>query len=277
MPSVVYIRQLSGSKGIVVIQQENLMRKPFVAGNWKMNTDRCSSVKLAEMIAAGSRGIAGKSVDVAVLPPFVYLQSVIETCKVGSAAVGAQDLYFEADGAYTGEISVSMLKDVGCIYVLCGHSERRNVIGESDELINKKVHAAVVGGLLPILCVGELLEQRQANQTFEVVSSQVKKGLAGLIAEKVSAVTLAYEPVWAIGTGLTATPKQAQEVHAMIRGLIGQLYDGEVAAQIRILYGGSVKPDNAAELMSEQDIDGSLVGGASLKADDFLAIINAAV
>ena len=277
MPSVVYIRQLSGSKGIVVIQQENLMRKPFVAGNWKMNTDRCSSVKLAEMIAAGSRGVTGKSVDVAILPPFVYLQAVIETCKVGSAAVGAQDLYFEADGAYTGEISVSMLKDIGCIYVLCGHSERRNVIGEGDDLINKKVHAAVLGGLLPILCVGELLEQRQANQTFEVVSSQIKKGLADLSTEKVSAVTVAYEPVWAIGTGLTATPKQAQEVHAMIRGLVGQLYDGEVAEQIRILYGGSVKPDNAAELMSEQDIDGSLVGGASLKADDFLAIVNAAV
>jgi triosephosphate isomerase len=170
-----------------------------------------------------------------------------------------------------------MLKDVGCLYCLCGHSERRHVIGETDELINKKVAAAITGGLLPILCVGELLEEREASQTNEVVTRQVKGGLAGLNAEKVQAVTIAYEPVWAIGTGLTATPEQAQEVHEFIRKLLGQMYNEEIAEEIRILYGGSVKPDNAAELMSQKDIDGSLVGGASMKADDFLAIIQAAV
>jgi len=253
------------------------MRKPFVAGNWKMNTDSRSSVELVKRIASGSAQVAGQDVTVAVCPPFVYLQAVTKALSASSIAVGAQDIYFEPKGAFTGEISVSMLKDVGCLYCLCGHSERRHVLGESDELINKKVTAAIGGGLLPILCVGELLEEREVSETNEVVTRQVKKGLAGLSAEKILAVTIAYEPVWAIGTGLTATPEQAQEVHDFIRKLLGQMYDDELAGEIRILYGGSVKPDNAADLMSQQDIDGSLVGGASLKADDFLAIIQAAV
>ena len=253
------------------------MRKPFVAGNWKMNTDSRSGVELAERIASGSAQVAGRGVTVAVFPPFVYLQAVTQALRSSSIAVGAQDIYFEPKGAFTGEISTSMLKDIGCSYCLCGHSERRHVLGESDELINKKVTAAIGGGLLPILCVGELLEEREASQTNEVVTRQVKKGLAGLSAEKIRAVTIAYEPVWAIGTGLTATPQQAQEVHDFIRKLLAQMYDDELAGEIRILYGGSVKPDNAADLMSQQDIDGSLVGGASLKADDFLAIIQAAV
>ena len=253
------------------------MRKPFVAGNWKMNTDSRSSVELVKRIASGSAQVAGQDVTVAVCPPFVYLQAVTKALSASSIAVGAQDIYFEPKGAFTGEISVSMLKDVGCLYCLCGHSERRHVLGESDELINKKVTAAIGGGLLPILCVGELLEEREVSETNEVVTRQVKKGLAGLSAEKILAVTIAYEPVWAIGTGLTATPEQAQEVHDFIRKLLGQIYDDELAGEIRILYGGSVKPDNAADLMSQQDIDGSLVGGASLKADDFLAIIQAAV
>ena len=253
------------------------MRKPFVAGNWKMNTDSNTGVALAENIASGSVQVAGQAVTVAVCPPFVYLQSVTKALRSSSIAVGAQDIYFESEGAFTGEINPSMLKDVGCSYCLCGHSERRHVIGESDELINKKVTAAIAGGLLPILCVGELLEEREASQTNDVVTRQVKEGLAGLSAEKLEAVTLAYEPVWAIGTGLTATPEQAQEVHEFIRKLLGQLYDEKIAEEIRILYGGSVKPDNAADLMSQKDIDGSLVGGASLKADDFLAIIQAAV
>jgi triosephosphate isomerase len=253
------------------------MRKPFVAGNWKMNTDSHSSVSLAEGIASGSSEIAGQSVDIAVFPPFVYLQFIVKTLGVSNIAVGAQDVYFEPDGAFTGEISVSMLKDIGCTYALCGHSERRHVIGETDELINKKVAAAISGGLLPVLCVGELLEERKASQTNEVVTRQVKKGLAGLSAEKISAVTIAYEPVWAIGTGLTATPEQAQEAHELVRKLLAKMYDAELAEEIRILYGGSVKPNNAAELMGRQDVDGSLVGGASLKADDFLSIIRAAV
>ena len=253
------------------------MRKPFVAGNWKMNTDSHSSVNLAESIASGFSEIADRSISVAVFPPFVYLPSVFKALSVSNLAVGAQDFYFEQNGAFTGEISVSMLKDIGCTFALCGHSERRHVIGERDELINKKVAAAISGGLLPILCVGELLDERKASQTNEVVTRQVKNGLAGLNAEKISAVTIAYEPVWAIGTGLTATPQQAQEAHELVRKLLAEMYDADLAEEIRILYGGSAKPDNAAELMAQQDVDGLLVGGASLNADDFLSIIRAAV
>jgi triosephosphate isomerase len=253
------------------------MRKPFVAGNWKMNTDSHSGVNLAKSIARGSLRITETEVNVALIPPFVYLQAVAGAVCGANVAIGAQDVYYEHRGAFTGEISPSMLKDVGCTYVLCGHSERRHVIGESDELINKKVSAVILGGLLPIFCVGELIEEREAEKTCEVVTRQIEKGLAGLSAEKVSAVTIAYEPVWAIGTGLTATPQQAQEVHAMIRKLIGKMYDTQLAQEIRIQYGGSVKPDNAAELMRQEDIDGLLVGGASLKAEDFLEITEAAV
>ena len=252
------------------------MRKPFVAGNWKMNTDNHTGVSLAAAIAAGSAEAGGNNVDIAVCPPFVYLEAVCRAANSSSVAIGAQDVYYEQKGAFTGEISTSMLKDVGCTYVLCGHSERRHVIGETDELVNKKVIAAINGGLLPILCVGELLEQRQASQTVEVVTRQIRTGLAQLSEEKALAVTIAYEPVWAIGTGLTATPQQAQEMHEMIRKLLGEIYDEKLAEVSRILYGGSANPGNAAELMAEKDVDGLLVGGASLKAEDFLAIIKAA-
>jgi len=253
------------------------MRKPFIAGNWKMNMDSHSGVNLAKGLASGLSESTGNSVDVAVIPPFVYISAVVEAVSSAKIAVGAQDIYTEEKGAFTGEISVAMLKDVGCTYALCGHSERRHVIGEKDDLINKKVSACISGGLLPILCVGELLEEREAEQTSEVVSRQIKAGLAGLSAEKVSAVTIAYEPVWAIGTGLTATPEQAQEVHALIRKMLGEMYDVELAGEIRIQYGGSAKPENASNLMAQEDVDGLLVGGASLKADYFLAIIHAAV
>jgi triosephosphate isomerase len=253
------------------------MRKPLVAGNWKMNTDSHLSVELAVQVAADSAEIAGRSVNVAVIPPFVYIPGVVRALSNTHIAVGAQDLYFEEKGAFTGEISAAMLKDIGCTYVLCGHSERRHVLGETDELINKKVNAAISGGLLPILCIGELIEQRQADETKEVVTRQLKAGLAGLNAEKASAVTIAYEPVWAIGTGLTATPQQAQQVHALIRKLLADIYDEQLAQEIRIQYGGSVKPANAAELMAQEDIDGALVGGASLKAKDFIEIIKGAV
>jgi len=252
------------------------MRKPFVAGNWKMNTDSHTSISLAESIVSGSLETAGQGVSVAVCPPFVYLQAVAKALSASSVAVGAQDIYIESQGAFTGEISASMLKDIGCSYALCGHSERRHVIGETDELINKKVAAAIGGGLLPILCVGELLAEREASQTSEVISRQIKSDLAGLSVEKVSALTMAYEPVWAIGTGLTATPQQAQEVHAFVRGLLAEMYGAQLAEEIRILYGGSAKPGNAGDLMREQDVDGLLVGGASLNADDFIAIIQAA-
>lgn len=253
------------------------MKKPFVAGNWKMNTDTHTSVDLSKHIATGSSEVAGHSVTIAVCPPFTYLQSVTKALSASHIAVGAQDVYFESNGAFTGEISTSMLKDIGCTYVLCGHSERRHVIGETDELINKKVAAAIAGGLLPILCVGELLTERDAGQKEQVVSRQLKKGLSELSAEKVSAVTIAYEPVWAIGTGRTATPQQAQEAHSFIRKQLAQMYDDQLAEEIRILYGGSVKPANAENLMNQDDVDGLLVGGASLNANDFLAIIRAAI
>jgi triosephosphate isomerase len=185
---------------------------------------------------------------VALMPPFVYLQAVVGAVTGSHIAVGAQDVYFEQDGAFTGEISVSMLKDIGCAHVLCGHSERRHVIGETDELVNRKVTAAINGGLLPVLCVGELLEERKADKTAAVVERQLRKGLAGLGEEKLSAVTIAYEPVWAIGTGLTASPEQAQDVHALIRRLLAEIGDEQLGQ----------------------------VGGASLKAEDFIAIIEAA-
>ena len=236
------------------------MRKPFVAGNWKMNTDSSSCVELAEGIASGATETASAKATVAVFPPFVYLQSVIKALGTSSISVGAQDVYFEPNGAFTGEISTSMLKDIGCTYCLCGHSERRHVIGETDELINKKLAAAIAGGLLPILCVGELLAEREASKTNDVVTRQLENGLAGLSEEKISAVTIAYEPVWAIGTGLTAKPQQAQEVHDFIRKLLANMYSDELAEAIRIQYGGSAKPDNAAELMAQPDIDGLLVG-----------------
>ena len=252
------------------------MRKPFVAGNWKMNTDSHSSVELVRSVASGCEEAAGHSVDVAVIPPFIYIQAVGKALSASLIALGAQDIYYERKGAFTGEISASMLKDIGCSYCLCGHSERRHVIGETDELVNKKLATAIAGGLLPIFCVGELIEQRKAGKTTEVITQQIEAGLAGLSTEKVSAVTIAYEPVWAIGTGLTATSEQAQETHCLIRQLLAKMYSEQLAQEIRIQYGGSVKPGNAAELMQEEDVDGLLVGGASLKADDFLAIIQAA-
>jgi len=253
------------------------MRKPFVAGNWKMNTDINSGVALAGGIADQTSSITGDGVDVALIPPFVYINQIVKQLSGVKIAVGAQDLYFEQKGAFTGEISSDMLKDVGCSYVLCGHSERRHIIGENDELVNKKVCAAVSGGLLPILCVGETLDQRKAEKTQEVVGRQLREGVKGLDAERILAVTIAYEPVWAIGTGCTATTEQAQEVHCFIRGLLAQIYDNEISQKIRIQYGGSVKPENAAELMAQPDIDGALVGGASLKVEDFVAIIKAAI
>jgi triosephosphate isomerase len=253
------------------------MRKPFIAGNWKMNTDSRSSVELAQGVAKGASGLAGEKVTVALIPPFVYLQSVVNAVKSTGVAVGAQDLYIEPKGAFTGEISPAMLKDVGCNYVLCGHSERRHVLGESDEFVGKKVTAAISGGLMPILCVGELLSERDGGQTEAVVARNLKTGLAGLGADKMSAVTIAYEPVWAIGTGRTATPQQAQEVHVFIRGLLADMFGKKLAEETRILYGGSANAGNAKELMSQKDVDGLLVGGASLKVEDFVKMIQAAV
>ena len=247
------------------------MRKPFIAGNWKMNTDSASAVALAAGLAKELSSV--DTVDVAVCPPFVYLQSVAAALSASNVALGSQNVYFEEKGAFTGEISCAMLKDTSCAYAIIGHSERRHVMGETDAMINKKISAAISGGLLPIFCVGELLEERQGGTTNEVVAGQIKNGLEGICAESIQAVTVAYEPVWAIGTGLTATPEQAQEVHAMIRGLLADLYGNEIAQTIRIQYGGSAKPSNTAELMSQPDVDGLLVGGASLKVEDFAAMV----
>jgi len=250
-----------------------MSRKRFIAGNWKMNTDAAGAAALAGALAEQIGSV--EAVDMAVCPPTVYLQSVGQALAASRIALGAQDVYFEDNGAFTGETSAAMLKDVGCRYAIVGHSERRHVIGETDELINRKLLKALSEGLLPILCIGELLSQRQAEETAEVVTRQVKRGLEGVSGGDIGRVTLAYEPVWAIGTGVTATPDQAQQAHAMIRTLLGELYDAASAEAMRIQYGGSVKPGNAAELLACPDVDGALVGGASLKADDFAAIVRA--
>ena len=249
------------------------MRKPFVAGNWKMNLNKVNSVALASQLSDID---VGETVDVAICPPSVYLDCVSTALGDGQVRLGAQDVYYEEKGAFTGEISPAMLADVGCRYAILGHSERRHVIGETDELINKKVHAALAGGLIPIVCVGELLEQREAGQTMDVIRAQFTGSLANLDAAKMENVVIAYEPVWAIGTGQVASPKQAEEVHSDLRKLLENSYNQEVAQSVRIQYGGSVKPDNALDLLAQPNIDGALVGGASLKADDFAAIIKAA-
>ena len=251
------------------------MRKPFIGGNWKMNTDSKSAVELAKGVVQKC-GTMLDEVEICVCPPFVYLAAVKNALGSSNIGLGAQDVYFEPKGAFTGEISCQMLKDIGCKDVIIGHSERRHVLGETDELINKKLLAAIEAGLLPIFCVGELLEERKAGKTAQVVKEQIQKGMASVTIEKAKAVTIAYEPVWAIGTGINATPQQAQEVHLMIRQLVATLYNEDFAEQMRIQYGGSVKPDNASQIIAQADVDGFLVGGASLKADEFAAIVKAA-
>ncbi|MCD6365372.1 MAG: triose-phosphate isomerase [Planctomycetes bacterium] len=251
-----------------------MSRKLFIAGNWKMNTCRTDAVALARAIVAKVGSV--DTVDLAVCPPLVYLSAVGEALAGSRIALGAQNMYHEDNGAFTGETSAAMLNDLGVRFVILGHSERRHVMGESDELVGRKVRKALAEGLQVILCVGELLDERKAGKTADVVARQVKAGLAGVSKEAASKLTIAYEPVWAIGTGVTASPEQAQEVHAMIRGLIGEVYDGATADSMRIQYGGSVKPSNAADLLAEEDIDGALVGGASLKAEDFAGIVESA-
>lgn len=252
-------------------------RMPIVGGNWKMNTDLAAAVELADDVVAGcDRDGLIKASDVAVFPPFPYLQAVGKTLAHSGVLLGAQDLYHEANGAFTGEVSAEMLVDLHVSVALAGHSERRHVIGEEDDLVNLKMIAGLDAGLWMILCVGETLDEREMGTTEAVVLSQLQAGLADVPIEQMRQVVIAYEPVWAIGTGRNATPGDAQAVHASIRRELGRLYDGEVAAATRIQYGGSVKPANAAELAAQPDIDGFLVGGASLKADDFVAIVKAA-
>jgi triosephosphate isomerase len=252
-------------------------RKPYVGGNWKMNLNRAESATLAQGVMAAAGEWDGR-VDVALFVPFVYLQAVSEVLKTSGKQLrlGAQDFYPEPDGAYTGEISLAMLKDLGVSDVLVGHSERRHVIGEGDDLLNAKVKAALDQGFGVTFCIGEKLDQRERGETDEVNDQQLRAGLKDVPAEQLDKLTIAYEPVWAIGTGKTATPSDAQLAHAHIRNELGRLYSAEIAAKIRIQYGGSVKPSNAQELFAQEDIDGGLIGGASLKADDFTAIITAA-
>lgn len=252
-----------------------MTRQKFIAGNWKMFTTAAGAEQLA---AAVVKGLGNESrVAVALCPPFLYLERVAKVVKGTAVALGAQNLYPEKEGAFTGEVSPTMLVDVGCKHVILGHSERRHKLGESDAFINKKVHAALAAGLQVILCVGETLQEREANQTEKVLDGQTTQGLAGVTPDMLGRIVLAYEPVWAIGTGRNATPEQAQQAHAFLRKRVGELCGTSAAQSLQIQYGGSVKPDNAAALLHQADVDGALVGGASLKADDFLAIIHAGV
>lgn len=251
------------------------MRQPMVAGNWKMNGSRTFTSELVQAVARGFESSAAEAV-VVLCPPFPYLDLAAGVLAGQSRIeLGAQNLDYHESGAYTGEVSGAMVRDVGCRYVIVGHSERRAYYGESDEVVTRKVGAALKAGLVPILCVGETLEQREAGKTRDVVAGQIDAVLAVHGVESFTTMVVAYEPVWAIGTGKTATSTQAQEVHEFIRARLAA-HDSGVASGVRILYGGSVKPDNAAELFSNPDIDGGLIGGASLTAQGFLAICNAA-
>ncbi|MBX6314563.1 MAG: triose-phosphate isomerase [Isosphaeraceae bacterium] len=251
------------------------MRPLFIAGNWKMNPGTLeAAVTLAEAIKGGVGQEA--VVRVAICPPAVYLHRIDEVLANTPIGLGAQNMHWEPSGAYTGEIAGSMLVDAGCTHVILGHSERRHGLGETDEQVNKKLLAALGVGLIPIVCLGETLQERQAGRTEEVVGRQLAGSLAGLSAEQMGGVVLAYEPVWAIGTGHTATPEQAQQVHRFLRGLLTERFGEATAGRVTVQYGGSVKPDNARDLLACPDIDGALVGGASLQAADFLGIIAAA-
>ncbi len=251
------------------------MRKKVIAGNWKMNKNLGESLSLIKEIKLAMLNISGK-VDVIVCPPFTSLETGANLLKESPVKLGAQNMHFEDSGAFTGEISASMLKSVGCEYVILGHSERRTIFNENDEMINKKLKKALSSALKPIFCVGETLEEREANRTEKVIEKQIIEGLAGIPESEMKNIIIAYEPVWAIGTGKTATPAQAEEVHVFIRNLVKRLYSPSVSDSIIIQYGGSVKPDNSKELLNMPNIDGALVGGACLKADSFVEIIKSA-
>ena len=247
------------------------MRRPLIAGNWKLNLLRAGAV---DLVAALRAGLAGeKRCEVLVCPPFTALGAVAEAVKGTEIVVGGQDCYWAESGAFTGEVAPSMLADAGCRYVLVGHSERRQFFGETDETVGKKLRAAQKAGLEPVVCVGERLEERERGVTQETVGRQLDGALGGLSKEDVQKLTLAYEPVWAIGTGKVATPAQAQEVHAFIRGRLAKLVGDAAAREVRILYGGSVNPENIRGLMDQPDVNGALVGGASLKAESFVKIV----
>jgi len=250
------------------------MRIPFISGNWKMNMTHTKAISFMQDL--GYKYKNKNNCEVAVFPPFTALRSVktiIDSDNIG-IILGAQNMHYEQNGAFTGEISPEMLKAIGVEYVILGHSERRQYFNETDELINKKIESAIKEGLKPILCVGETLDIRESGKAEEYVIGQLEKGLAGVDDEDILKVTVAYEPIWAIGTGRTATPEDANGMCTSIRKTVEEIYNKRVSENVRVLYGGSVKPSNAAELMSMSDIDGALVGGASIKVEDFIEIIN---
>ncbi|MFP4012467.1 MAG: triose-phosphate isomerase [Chitinispirillaceae bacterium] len=248
-----------------------MSRKNFIAGNWKMNT----TLDEARALAKGVVEVVGSvtDVDVAVCPPYTNLLAVAEELKGSNVKLGAQDVHWEQKGAFTGKVSCDMLKSVGVTYVIIGHSEQRSYFGETDETVNKKTKAVLVSGLLPIVCVGETLEERKSGKMNAVIEKQVRGAFEGISAEEAAKCTIAYEPVWAIGTGETATPQQANEVHVFIRKLLSELFGKETADTMRIQYGGSMKPGNAKDLLAESDVDGGLIGGAALKPADFAGIV----
>jgi triosephosphate isomerase len=252
-----------------------ITRKKLIAGNWKMNKTTADAVALVGDLVAGIG--RQNDVDVVVCPPFTSLERVANVLEGSTLKLGAQNMHPEAGGAFTGEISAPMLRALFATYVILGHSERRSYFAETDEFINRKVLTALKNQLRPILCVGESLAEREAGSTLKVVQEQTERGLAGVSKEMAASVVIAYEPVWAIGTGKVATTEQAQEVHAFIRGLLTKLFMAPVAQKVRILYGGSMKPANAPELLAQKDIDGGLIGGASLEARSFIELVNAAI
>ena len=250
------------------------MRKIVIAGNWKLNKTPREALVLVEELKREVSGVSG--VEIVVCPPFTALDIVKESIMDTNIALGAQNVYWQDSGAFTGEISAPMLKDLGVQYVIIGHSERRQFFGETNETVSKRIRAALTHGLTPIVCVGENLVERESNKTFDVIKNHCEGSLVNLTADEMKKIVIAYEPVWAIGTGKTATPEQAQEVHAYIRQLLVKLFNADVAQSVSIQYGGSVTPENIAILMAKPDIDGALVGGASLKAPSFAAIVKSA-
>ena len=250
------------------------MRTPIIVGNWKLNKTIHEAVDLVTSLQDMVADV--NDVEIVVAPVFTGLTSVARALSAGNVRLAAQDVFWEDSGAFTGEVSPGMLKDVGCEYVIIGHSERRQYFGETNENVNRKVKASHAHGLIPIICAGETLEEREAGSTGAVVKEHLLNGIAGLSADQIVSTIIAYEPVWAIGTGHNATPAQAQEVHSLIRALLSETYSDDVASQVRIQYGGSVNPDNAAVLIAEPDVDGALVGTASWEAESFAQIIKSA-
>jgi len=252
-------------------------RKVIIAGNWKMNKTAAEGCALVEALKEKLSCSCYDAVDVVVCPPFTTLSAVVECAANSNVKVGAQNIHWAANGAFTGEISAEMLKTTGVEYVIIGHSERRQYFGETDETVNKRLKAALAADLIPIVCIGELLDERESGRTEEVLAVQIRGGFAGISADEMVKTVVAYEPVWAIGTGKTATPEIAEETHAFIRKELAAMFGSEVAAKVRIQYGGSMKASNARELVAQEDIDGGLIGGAALDADSFVSLINEAM